>query len=136
MKHALAAAAIVTFGLVSSASAQETPAPVARWFDALRTADRDAFAALIATDAKIDLRDLGIVQTRDEFIESLDSWEEAMEGATIEAKPVETTAGSAVMDVCYRFPGNAQRNRESYSFDGGAITAVTQETVGDSCEGF
>lgn len=135
-KPVLAALAALLLGHAAPAQAQETPSAVSAWYEALREADRDRLGSLLAPEAKIDLRDLDVVQTREEFLESLDSWEEAMDGAQIEAKPLEASPAAAVMDVCYRFPGNEQRNRESFKLSGEKIVESVQEQTGDSCDGF
>jgi hypothetical protein len=121
---------------VTTPVAQEMPAAVTQWYQALRAADREAFAALMAPDARIDLRDLGIVQTRDEFIESLDSWEDAMEGGSIETKTVESPEAAPIVEVCYRFPANQQHNRETFTLDGATVAGVVQETIAGDCAGF
>jgi len=114
--------------------AAELPLPVARWYDALRKADAEAVSALLTEDAKVELKDLGVVQTREEFVESMDSWADAIEGGAIETKVQE--AGSVTVDVCYRFPENQQRNREIFAIAGDRIAGVVQEAVAADCNGF
>lgn len=129
----LAALASLT---VAPAFSAELPPPVARWYEALRKADAEAISGLLAEDAKIDLKDLGVVQTRDEFIESMDAWADAIDGGLIETKPAEGGEEGVAVDVCYRFPGNQQRNREVFTLAGERIAGVVQEAVAADCDGF
>jgi hypothetical protein len=119
-----------------SAIAQEMPAAVGKWFDALRSADRNGFEAVLADKAEIDLRYLGIVQTRTEFIESLDAWGEAIRYGEVLTKTVSADAQSAVVDVCYRFPSNEKVNRETFTLDTDEIVRVVQEESAQTCDGF
>jgi hypothetical protein len=120
----------------SGALAQELPAAVSQWFDSLRSADRKGFDTLLAENAEIDLRYLGIVQTRAEFIESLDAWGDAIKYGQVLTKPVSADGKSAVVDVCYRFPSNEKVNRESFILAGDKIVRVVQEESAQTCDGF
>ncbi len=118
-----------------TAIAQEIPAPVTAWYSALRSADAPAFEALLAPGATIELKQLGVTQTREEFLESLDSWEDAVKGAEITAKPAAGDTTGTVFNVCYKFPSNERLNRETFVFAGEKISAQAQETVAESCAG-
>lgn len=110
-----------------------------RWYTALFDVNRVAIADLLADDAVINLEDLGVSQTRDEFIASLDEWEEAVKDANI-AWQLEEGAiaddGQATALVCYQFPDNELLIREVFVFRDGKIAGSTQTTAGDSCEAF
>ncbi len=110
------------------------PAPVVFWFQALRVTDRDVFAAVIAEDAVIELRDVGISQSKSEFIEALDQWETAAKGVVITPTLLEKRPRTVVLQVCYRFSGNDQLNREIFSFHYGQITGSVQEMIGEVCQ--
>ena len=47
---------------------------ISRWYSALLVADRTEIADLLADDVRIKLDDLGVVQSKQEFIASLDEW--------------------------------------------------------------
>ena len=130
-------------GLAQSSSSnseqtlQYTLSPIVqRWFLALTTVDRRQFNKLLANDAKIELRDLGITQTKEEFIEALDNWEDATKGAILLTRPMTSVAGKDVIETCYRFEKNEQLNRETYYSSNDEITSIVQEYVGDKCIGF
>jgi hypothetical protein len=52
-----------------------------RWYAALFDADREAISELLSDDATIRLEDLGVTQTKTEFIAALDEWEEIVQTA-------------------------------------------------------
>ena len=138
-RHRLLPGLVVTLLLAVGsvgADAQDMPGLAAAWYDALRTADRPALSSLLDGEATVELRDLGIVQNREEFLESLDSWEDAMSGSSIEVRTLSTGAEAVVADVCYRFPGNAQRNRETFAIASGYVIRVVQEMTASHCDGF
>ncbi len=122
--------------LAVPAQAQELPQIVSRWYDALRTGDSAAFGELVADAASIELKASGIVQTRDEFIASLDDWAQLATQGQILVRPVSATQNEAVAEVCYRFPGAERMNRETFSLADGKVTRLVQEEAGAGCPGF
>jgi hypothetical protein len=106
------------------------------WFEALRTADGKAFEVLLAEDAEIDLRYLGVVQTRAECIESLGAWGDAIEGGEVLTKAVSAGPQQVVVDVCYRFPSNQKVNRETFSIANEKVTRLVQEETAQDCSAF
>ena len=114
----------------------EMSGEVQAWFVALTKVTHPGFKKLIAEDAKIELRDLGIIQTRQEFLDSLDEWEDATKGAILLTQMVLSKDGTDIVRVCYRFENNEQLNRETYHYADGKITSVIQELIGKECEGF
>lgn len=133
LMRAAAGALVLVYSM--QAFAQEIPAPVSAWYAALKTADAKAFEALLAPDARIELKQLGVTQTREEFLESLDSWEDAVKGAEITAKPASGDTSGTTFDVCYKFPSNERLNREVFTLSGALITGQSQETLGETCAG-
>lgn len=132
---------IVVTGLATVAARAEAPqSPVLeKWYPALFAADADALAALLTDAAEIRLDDLGIVQTKAEFLESLDEWKESTEGADFDWKlapdaPVNAMEATAL--VCYRFPSNELMTREVFTFENGRISGSVQTTESESCAGF
>lgn len=125
----------IMFGHAALAGEAEKAA-IDSWYKALIAVDRTAFANLLAENAKITLGDLDIVQTKAEFIASLDEWEDAMKGSTLR-HAVETDAGGLVtVSVCYIFPDNESLAREVFGFTSGRISSSEQETISDSCAEF
>lgn len=110
-----------------------------RWYTALFDVDREALSELLAEEAVIQLEDLGVTQTKAEYIASLDEWEEIARNTNfawqIDAEaPQEADQATAL--VCYQFPDNDLMMREIFSFGDGKITGSVQSTVGDTCEEF
>jgi hypothetical protein len=136
-KQVLAASCIAAVFFPCAAIAQElSPPPVAKWYEALRTADRDAFSALIAENGEIELKYLALVQSREEFIGSLGDWEQLAREGQILTRQVSATGDTAVVEVCYRFPDAEKMNRETFTLDGDKITRVVEEEAGAGCPGF
>lgn len=122
---------------VNMASAGEAEkAAIDSWYKALATVDRATFGSLLADNAKITLGDLDIVQTKAEFITSLDEWEDAMKGASVRHAVESDTEGLVTVAVCYKFPDNESLTREVFAFDGGRISSSEQETIADTCAEF
>lgn len=122
---------------VSAALAQN--AVLDRWYTALFDVNRVAIADLLADDATIKLEDLGVTQTKAEFIEALDEWEEIVKTADLawqleDSTPADQTTASVL--VCYQFPDNAMLIRETFGFRGSKIISSVQTTVADDCEDF
>ena len=132
MKRLLAAA---LFCILSSASwaADDASALVEKWYAALASADRAAFAEILADDAVISLDDLDTEQTKAEFIASMDEWQDAMTGATIRHKIKQATPETISVLVCYTFPDNETLGRETFRVKNSKIIESVQSTIGDSC---
>ncbi len=111
----------------------EPPEQVEQWFAALGGVNRRKFKALIADDAVIILKDLGIEQTKQEFISALDSWEYATRKANIIYRYQAIEDDSAIVLVCYIFKSNELLNVETYTFSETQITGSVQEPKSDSC---
>lgn len=119
-----------------SFSGEAEKALVERWYTALGAVNRAEFADLLAEKAKVTLGDLDIIQTKAEFITSLDEWEDAMKGAAIRHEIDSDVEGLITVSVCYKFPDNEALGREVFAFDGGKIVSSEQETIAESCESF
>ena len=133
--HMIRSLAALAFVLISSASFAETSreAVIEKWYDALARIDRAEFASIIADNATISLNDLDTEQTKAEFIDSLDEWQDAMKDATIRHKIEETTPETISVLVCYQFPDNESLGREVFRIEGGKVMESAQSTIGDSC---
>lgn len=111
----------------------EAPREVERWFGALGSVNRRDFEELIADDTIIVLKDLGVEQTKNEFIAALDEWEKSTLDANIVYRYESIEEGSASVLVCYRFTSNEQLNLESFTYSNGLITGSVQEFKGADC---
>jgi len=105
-----------------------------RWYSALLVADRTELSDLLADDVRIKLDDLGVVQTKQEFIASIDDWQGAVAGATIRHRIEKSEAGVTTVIACYDFPSNDMLMRETFSVAGNRITASSQAAIAESCE--
>lgn len=122
---------------VSAALAQNSL--LDRWYTALFDVNRVAIADLLADDAIIKLEDLGVIQTKAEFIEALDEWEAIVKTADLawqleDGSPDEEATASVL--VCYMFPDNELLIREVFAFREAKIISSVQTTAGESCEEF
>lgn len=132
--------AALLIGCTVHAGAQSGGHPVLdAWYAALFAADRQKLDALLAPDASIVLEDIGITQTKAEFLGSLEEWADAIDGADLSwrldaGEPSGASAATAL--VCYRFADNALMTRERFAFSGGRVRSSTQLPAGDACEGF
>lgn len=128
---------LVALSVVPAFSADEItvepPAEVERWFAALGSVNRRDFGQLIADNAKIVLKDLGVEQTKDEFIASLDEWERATKNANIIYRYHAIEDQEASVLVCYRFESNEQLNLETFTFSNLQITGSVQMLKSEDC---
>ncbi|TIX06001.1 MAG: nuclear transport factor 2 family protein, partial [Mesorhizobium sp.] len=107
-----------------------------RWYSALLVADRTELSDLLADDVRIKLDDLGVVQTKQEFIASIDDWQGAVAGAAIRHRIEKSEAGVTTVIACYDFPNNDMLMHETFSVAGNRITASTQAAIAESCEAY
>jgi len=106
------------------------------WYVALAKPDRAALSALLAEDAVVKLADLGLEQSRGDFIGSMDEWEAAVAGAQIRHRLEKDEGGVATVLACYDFPDNDILMRETFRIAGDKIVESTQETVADNCDAY
>lgn len=102
--------------------------------------DSETIINAIATDnVEIVLEDIGVTQSRAEFIESLDLVHDALDDGALawklETEPAENAQGMTAL-VCYRFADNESLVRETFSFADGMITRSVQSTVAEDCTQF
>jgi hypothetical protein len=127
---------VAAFASNTAMAGEAEKAAIDSWYKALTAVDRTSFANLLDETAKITLGDLDTVQTKAEFIASLDEWEDAMKGTTLRHAVESDAEGLVTVTVCYIFPDNESLTREIFGFTGGRIVSSEQETVADSCAEF
>lgn len=126
---------VVCVALFTAFQALAQESIVDRWYAALLQADRAELSELLADDATIRLDDLGVTQSKDEFIASMDEWQSAVKGAAIRHR-VESEVGDTVAVLtCYDFPNNDMAMRETFTTKDDRIVANTQMTIGEDCDG-
>ncbi|MBZ9908819.1 nuclear transport factor 2 family protein [Mesorhizobium sp. BR115XR7A] len=109
---------------------------ISRWYSALLVADRTELADLLADDVRIKLDDLGVVQSKQEFIASLDEWKGAVAGAAIRHRIEKTEGGVITVIACYDFPNNDMLMQETFAVSDNRITASSQAAIAENCEGY
>lgn len=136
------AAALVLASSLSSYAADNHEQVLTKWYQALSTdVNHEAINSILSPDAVIDLQDLDIVQTKDEFIEALSSWEDAIEDGTIAFKldDVMMSDKTVTSIVCYTFSSGSSgqmMTKEVFEFKNDQITKSVQSTLSDTCDGF
>ncbi|WP_202352297.1 nuclear transport factor 2 family protein [Mesorhizobium sp. 113-1-2] len=111
-------------------------AVISRWYSALLVADRTELADLLADDVRIKLDDLGIVQSKQEFIASLDEWKGAVAGAAIRHRIEKSEGGVTTVIACYDFPDNDMLMQETFAVTDNRITASSQAAIAENCEAY
>src|SRR6186713_3038629 len=110
--HAIGFAMAVLTLTLSPARADDG-ALIDRWYSALLVADRTELSDLLADDVRIKLDDLGVVQSKQEFIASIDEWKGAVAGAAIRHRIEKSEAGVTTVIACYDFPNNDMLMQET-----------------------
>lgn len=135
----ICAAALVLASSLSSYAADNHEQVLTKWYQALSPdVNHEAINSILAPDAVIDLQDLDIVQTKDEFIEALSSWEDAIEDGTIAFKLDDAMMSDKTVTsiVCYTFSSGQMMTKEVFEFKNDQITKSVQSTLSDTCDGF
>lgn len=128
---------IAAMALTVSHSLAEEDKVLAQWFDALRTADRQALSDLLSDDARIILNDIGIEQTKAEFLETMDTWEEATgNGTNIRYRLDKESDAETIVTVCYDFPNNSVLTKERFMIGEAKIEESDQTQIAESCDDF
>lgn len=130
---ALTAAALL---IAIIAARADDRALISRWYSALLVADRTELSDLLTDDVRIKLDDLGIVQSKQEFIASMDEWEGAVAGAAIRHRIEKSEGGVTTVVACYDFPNNDKLMHETFAVTDDRITASSQAAIAETCDGF
>ena len=109
---------------------------ISRWYSALLVADRTELADLLADDVRIKLEDLGVVQSKQEFIAALDEWKGAVAGAAIRHRIEKSEGGVTTVISCYDFPDNDMLMQETFAVTDNRITASSQAAIAENCEAY
>lgn len=128
-------AATLLLCTIGRASADDG-AVIDRWYSALLVADRTELSDLLADDVRMKLDDIGVVQTKQDFIASIDEWQGAVAGAAIRHRVEKRENGQTTVLACYDFPYNDTLMRETFTVAGGRITASTQTAVAQDCSAY
>ena len=125
------------------AHAQETGAghPIlGAWYKALEEANVEKLEELMAPEAvqpfQYEITDLGISQSRSEFIDSMAEWVGAIDGGTITYKITASQASTVTTLVCYQFPDSNFLAEELVELRDQKIIGIKQAGKSDNCEAF
>ncbi len=130
----LAAATLLIFAV--TARAADTKTLTDAWYDALAHGSDAGIGALLADDAVVVLEDIGVEQTKAEFVGALYEFRAAIKGGSVEHRIESATDTQSVALVCYRFPGNEMTVREIFTFAGDLIVKSVQAQTAGDCVGF
>ncbi|MER8376349.1 nuclear transport factor 2 family protein [Mesorhizobium sp. M1409] len=122
--------------IATIAARADDRAIISRWYSALLVADRTELSDLLADDVRIKLDDLGIVQSKQEFIASIDEWKDAVAGAAIRHRIEKSEGGVTTVVACYDFPNNDMLMQETFAVADNRITASSQAAIAENCDGF
>lgn len=129
----LSATALALLALSPAARASLETDMLDRWYQLLAKADADALSGLIASGATIELVDLDITQTKQEFLASINEFEAAIAGGSVRYRIESTAANTATALVCYDFVSNDLLTRERFTFARGQVVESVQSKVADNC---
>lgn len=130
----LLAAALLMSSLIRAAA--DDGAIIDRWYSALLIADRTELSDLLSDDVRMKLDDMGVVQTKQDFIASIDEWQSAVAGAAIRHRVEKSENGETTVLACYDFPSNDTLMRETFTIAGGRIVVSTQTAVAQDCSAY
>ncbi|MCG7504265.1 nuclear transport factor 2 family protein [Mesorhizobium retamae] len=128
--------AVIIFALTLDSARAEDHAVIGRWYSALLVADRGSLSDMLADDARIRLQDVDTEQNKQQFLASMDEWKGAVAGANIRHRIESADNGLVTVVVCYDFPGNDLMTREVFALTDERITASSQATIAENCDGF
>ncbi|MER9443460.1 nuclear transport factor 2 family protein [Mesorhizobium sp. M0340] len=132
-RFAFAAAALLCSANVAGA---DDSAIIDRWYSALLVADRTELSDLLADNVRIKLDDLGVVQSKQEFIASIVEWQGAVAGAEIRHRIEKTEGGVTTVIACYDFPSNDMLMQETFAVANDQISASSQAAIAENCDGY
>jgi hypothetical protein len=128
--------AVATLLLSVITARADEGAIIGRWYAALLAADRTELSGLLADDVRIKLDDLGVVQTKQEFIAAIDEWQGAVAGAAIRHRIEKAEGGVTTVTACYDFPNNDMLMQETFAITDNRITASSQAAIAETCDAY
>jgi hypothetical protein len=130
----LAVAAV--FSTMTPSFAAENDDTITRWYSMLVAANEDGLASLLSDKAVIKLEDIGITQSKPEFLGTMGEWRIAIAGGGIRHKVEKTSGDVTTVLACYDFAENDILIRETFKIDDGLISENTQARVADDCNAY
>lgn len=128
--------AVIMASLLGTPAHADDSVVIDRWYSALLAVDRAGLSALLSEDARIRLDDLGVEQSKAEFIASMDEWETSAAGAAIRHRVEKAEDGVTTVVACYDFPANDILMRETFAIAGDLITASSQAAIAENCNAY
>ena len=136
---------IATILIASPSSANDSSSKIAvvnSWFASLAPENSTTememkISNLLTEDATIVLKDLNIIQSKTEFIDSLDAWSSAIQSGYIAHKIQENNTQEIIKaTVCYNFGANALMTREEFTLLNNQISKSVQNGIAENCDEF
>ena len=109
---------------------------ITRWYSMLVAANEDGLASLLSDTVVIKLEDIGVTQSKSEFLGTMGEWRIAIAGGGIRHKIEKSDGDVTTVLACYDFAENDILIRETFRIDSGLITENTQARVGEDCKAF
>lgn len=131
--HIISFLALSTLIAAPLAQASDIKTTINQWYTALEQADDKTLSTLLADNAEIVLKDVGITQDRQTFLKSMTDWADAIEGGALRHKIISQNDAQATIEVCYDFAENDILMREIFTFDGAQIIRQDQEQLDNAC---
>ncbi|MEW6633610.1 MAG: nuclear transport factor 2 family protein [Pseudomonadota bacterium] len=122
--------------LLTSVAVADDAEIIDRWYSALLVADRTELSDLLADDVRMKLDDIGVTQSKQEFITSIDEWQGAVAGAEIRHRIEKRENGQTTVLACYDFPESETLMRETFIFVEDRIAASTQTAIAQDCSDY
>jgi hypothetical protein len=126
--------AVLVLSLLAALPAKADQNFIDSWYVALMAADQDKLGTMLSPDVKVRLLDLNVVQSKDEFIASLDEWQKAVAGATVKHRVVATDGDITTVLACYDFPANEVLMSETFRVVGNLLLENVQRMVAENCD--
>ncbi len=111
----------------------DSKSPIDQWYSALKTSDQNMFNEILSEQAKVEILDLGVTQTKAEFIAALDEWAEASKELKLSYEISSADDTKALVEVCYEFPSNSFTNEEQFTLSDGKVISQIQQQIEEGC---
>ena len=118
--------AAALFSALAPSLAAEDDDIITRWYSMLVAANEDGLASLLADKVVIKLEDIGITQSKSEFLGTMGEWRIAIAGGGIRHRVEKTDGDVTTVLACYDFAENDILIRETFKIDGGADCRETR----------
>jgi hypothetical protein len=128
--------ALLLLSLLAALPARADQNFIDDWYVALMAADRQKLGAMMSPDVKVSLLDLNVIQSKDEFIASLEEWQKAVAGATEKHRVAAIDGDITTVLACYDFPANEVLMSETFRVVDNLLVENVQRMVAENCDSY